>query len=111
MSMPVSEKLNMVKSILRIADNSEDDLITTYLNMAKKEILGWRYSHASDAPNDVPDEYEMTQVQAVINGYTQSGNEGQSHHSENGTQMTFDFSDMVNYIRKSVIPIARVIRG
>lgn len=111
MSMTLADKLAMVKSFLRIIDTSEDALLTTYLNAAGREILSWRYSNASSTPTDVPDAYEMTQVQAVINGYTQSGNEGQNTHTENGTTMKFDFTDMTNYIRKSVIPIAGVLRS
>ena len=102
------EKLAMVKSILRISDQTKDDLLITYLNAAKSEILGWRYSYAETTPDEVPAEYEMTQVQAVINGFTQSGNEGQNVSIENGIHRHFSYSDMVRYIRANVIPIARV---
>ena len=67
--MTSEAKLAMVKAILRIdsTDTSEDVLITTYLDMAAQEILGWRYSNANpdNVPETVPTEYEMTQVQAV----------------------------------------------
>ena len=78
--MTSEAKLAMVKAILRIddTDTSEDALITTYLDMAQQEMLSWRYSHANpdNVPETVPTEYEITQVQAVINGYTQAGVEG-----------------------------------
>lgn len=107
--MTNSEKLAMVKSLLRISDTSMDELLTTYLNAAKSEILGWRYSYDRDnAPSEVPAEYEMTQVQAVVNGFTQSGNEGQSVSIENGIHRHFSYADMVRYIRANVIAIARV---
>ena len=113
--MTEAEKLAAVKAILRIdaEDVSEDALIATYLMMAKSEILGWRYSNANPAtvPDDVPTEYEMTQVQAVINGYTQSGVEGQVLSIENGIHRHFNYSDMVEYVRAHVIPIAGVMRG
>lgn len=106
--MTDSEKLTMVKSILRISDTSMDTLLTTYLNAAKREILGWRYSYSDNIPEDVPTEYEMTQVQAVVNGFTQSGVEGQTVSVENGIHRHFNYSDMVRYIRANVIAIARV---
>ena len=106
--MTTFEKLAMVKDILRISDQSKDDLLTTYLTAAKSEILGWRYSYAGTIPDEVPAEYEMTQVQAVINGFTQSGNEGQNVSIENGIHRHFSYSDMIRYIRANVIPIARV---
>lgn len=109
--MTEAEKLTMVKSILRIEDNSEDALINTYLEAAASEILGWRYSYSDYTPQSVPKEYEMTQVQAVVNGYTQSGNEGQSVSIENGIHRHFDYTDMVAYIRARVIAIAKVGAG
>lgn len=115
MGMTIEEKLTMVKAVLRIdtSDTSEDALITTYLTFASREILGWRYSNANpdNVPTEVPTEYEMTQVQAVINGYTQSGIEGQVLSIENGVHRHFEYSDMVRYIRNNVIPIAGVLRA
>ena len=112
--MTAAEKLAMVKAILRIdaSDTSEDALIGTYLTMAGREIMGWRYSNANpeNVPEDVPAEYEMTQVQGVINGYTQSGIEGQILSIENGVHRHFRYSDMVEYIRANVIPVAGVLR-
>ena len=112
--MTAAEKLAMVKAILRIdaSDTSEDALIGTYLTMAGREIMGWRYSNANpdNVPEDVPAEYEMTQVQGVINGYTQSGIEGQILSIENGVHRHFRHSDMVEYIRANVIPVAGVLR-
>jgi hypothetical protein len=108
-------KLAMVKAILRIddTDTSEDALITTYLDMAQQEMLSWRYSHANpdNVPEAVPTEYEITQVQAVINGYTQAGVEGQVLSIENGIHRHFNYSDMVEYVRAHVIPIAGVMRS
>lgn len=115
MGMTIEEKLTMVKAILRIdaSDVSEDALITTYLTLASREILGWRYSNANpdNVPEDVPAEYEMTQVMSVIAGYTQSGVESQVLSIENGIHRHFKYADMVEYIRNNVIPIAGVLRA
>ena len=113
MSMTNADKLAMIKAILRLEDTSEDALLATYLDMAKREILTWRYSNANpeNVPDEVPVEYEMTQVQAVINGYTLSGNEGEVVHIENGTHFHFAHTDMMAYIRENVIPVAGVLRA
>ena len=112
--MTSEAKLAMVKAILRIdgTDTSEDALITTYLDMAAQEIIAWRYSHAKakNKPEMVQPEYEMTQVQAVINGYTQAGVEGQVLSIENGIHRHFNYSDMLEYVRAHVIPVAGVLR-
>ena len=106
--MTTAEKLLMVKSILRIDDTSMDSLLETYLNVAKSEIIGWRYSYVKVKPTDVPAEYEMTQINAVVFGFTQSGNEGQNVSIENGIHRHFSYPDMLRYIRANVIAIAGV---
>ena len=105
--MTANEKLDMVKTMMG-SDAPEDATITAYLNAAKSEILSWRYSYAASMPDEVPAEYEMTQVQAVINGFTQRGNEGQNVSIENGIHRHFAYSDMVRYIRANVIAIAKL---
>lgn len=112
--MTPEEKLEMVKTILWIdSDDTEDDmLLSTYLDMAEHEILGWRYSNANpeNVPESVPPEYDMTQIQAVVNGFTQAGVEGQVLSIENGIHRHFQYADMVEYVRAHVIPIAGVLR-
>ena len=106
--MTVDEKLAMVKTIMG-PDAPDDETILSYLNLAKTEILQWRYTFNPDAmPEDVPAAYEMTQVYAVVSGFTQRGVEGQSVSIENGIHRHFDFTDMVRYIRGNVIAYAKV---
>lgn len=106
--MTVSEKLAMVKTIMG-PDAPDDNTILSYLDLAKIEILQWRYTfNPDDMPNDVPAAYEMTQVYAVVSGFTQRGVEGQSVSIENGIHRHFDFTDMVRYIRGNVIAYAKV---
>jgi hypothetical protein len=106
--MTLNDKLDMVKAIMG-GDAPDDATITSYLGIAKNEILQWRYSYCpDDMPEDVPAEYEMTQVQAVVNGFTQRGMEGEITSIENGVHRHFAYSDMVRYIRGNVIAIARV---
>lgn len=105
------EKLSMLKSILGFGDNSEDATLTVYLTASQKEILAWRYSYSKDASSiiGVPGEYEMTQIFAVVAGYSQSGAENQLSHSENGISRTFKYEDMLAYIHSHVIPFVGVM--
>lgn len=106
--MSDTDKLSMIKSMLGFDDTSEDKRLTAYLDASKREILAWRYSYSTETPKEVPAEYEMTQVSAVV-VYSQSGAENQTSHSENGISRTFKYEDMIAYIRSHVIPIAKVI--
>lgn len=102
--MTADEKLEMVKAMLGLAeDDSEDERLAVYLSAAEKEIISWRYSYSGNAPKEVPEEYEMTQIMAVIAGYSQSGAEGQATHSENSISRTFNYPDMMHYIRRNVV--------
>ena len=104
--MTTTEKLAMVKTIMG-PDAPDDATIESYLTLAKTEILQWRFSFNQDEmPEDVPAAYEMTQVYAVVNGFTQRGLEGQSVSIENGIHRHFDFTDMTRYIRRTVIAFA-----
>ena len=107
-AMTDAEKLTMVKSMLGITDTSMDALLTTYLTASQREILTWRYSYG-EIPNSVPVEYEMTQINAVVAGFSQRGAENQTGHSENGIARQFSYSDMIQYIRSNVIPLCKVL--
>ena len=107
--MTAEEKLNMVKVIMG-GDAPDDNTISSYLDLAKAEILQWRYSfNPSVMPEEVPAAYEMTQIQAVVNAITQRGVEGQMSSTENGIQRHFKHADMKDFIRSSVIPLVKVI--
>lgn len=104
------EKLGLVKTLLSNDENiPSDEVLLAYLDIARHEIIGWRYSYAETTIEDVPSEYEMTQVYAVLAGFSQSGAEGELSHSENGISRTWKHADMIAYIRAHVIPIARAI--
>ncbi len=106
--MTIEEKLAMVKTIMG-PDAPDDETLTSYLTLAKTEILQWRFSYnPDDMPEDVEPAYEIVQVQAVVNGLTQRGMEGETTSIENGVHRHFQYSDMVRYIRANVIPYAKV---
>ena len=109
--MTKAEKLAAIKTILGFTDTSYDTTLNSYIDMAGSEIIGWRYSYSPNfsETTDVPTEYEMTQVHAVVAGFSIRGAEGQSLHEENSIRRTFKYEDMVAYIRAHVIPIAGVI--
>lgn len=109
--MTTDEKLTALKSIMGIEDTSMDGVLNTYLSLAQNEIISWRYSYASEdsTPTEVPAEYEQVQIFAVIAGYSQSGAENQTSHSENGISRTFKYEDMVAYIHAHVIPFVKVL--
>lgn len=104
--MTDNEKLIRLKLILDISETDSDALLGEYLAMAKDEILNWLYINSSipEDVTEVPTRYEQVQIQAVIDGLSISGAEGQSNHSENGISRTFVYEDMVAYVHAHVYP-------
>ena len=109
--MTDAEKLSAVKSILHITGSDEDALLNTYLSLASAEILSYLYGVNGDVPSGatMPTKYETTQIMAVVEGYSQSGAEGETTHNENGINRTFRNADMTEYIRRSVAPYVGVL--
>ena len=109
--MTNAEKLALIKAQLHISDDSLDTELNAYLTMAEHEILAWYYTNKGGVPGNVtsvPFKYEITQIQAVIAGFTHSGAEGEKIHNENGINRTFVYEGMVAYIRANVYPLAGV---
>lgn len=108
--MDIDDKVDMLITLLGVEKSRQlTNALEVYLDTASREIINWRYSYAESKPDKVPEEYEMTQVYAVIAGYSISGAENQTRHSENGISRVFKYEDMIAYIRGHVIPIARCI--
>lgn len=108
--MSMDEKMTMLRAL--IGDNDDQNAearLSAYLQAAGREIVAWRGNGMAGTVYEVPAEFEMTQIYAVIAGYGISGAEGQTQHSENGINRTFKYPDMIDYIRAHVIPMAVVL--
>ena len=105
--MDKSEKMVLIANLLGEPAVAPEK-IEAYLTAAEKEILAWRYSYSKQAVSEVPAEYEMVQIHAVIAGLSISGAENQTQHIENGISRVFKYADMIQYIRSNVIPLAGV---
>lgn len=109
--METSEKLQLLITITN-ASESDVNILSAYLNLAKTEILNWKYRHVGGIPDgvtDVPAEDENTQIFAVVAGFNMLGAENQNQHTEIGITRRFDYSSMVAYIRANVTSYAGAI--
>ena len=112
--MTTAEKLGYVKVILGISssDTTQDDMPTSYLNIAGEALLEWMYiNYADGVPStvtDIPGKYAIVQINAVVAGYNIRGGENQWKHSENGIVREWHYTDMMQYIRAHVNQIPKV---
>jgi len=110
--MTDAEKLLVIKTLL--SDGGEmpsDEKLNTYIALSKAEILAWKYHLVGGVPEtitDVTPTDEVSQIYAVVTGYTHAGAEGESQHIENSVHRVFIYEDMVGYIRNHVLPFVRV---
>ncbi len=108
--MTQAEKLQAIKTLLKISGTGSDAELTVYLSLAKQEILSWLYSgNTPETVTDVPERYEPTQIMGVIAGFGLQGMENQTSSTENSITRQFKYSDMLQYVRGNVIPYAVVI--
>lgn len=108
--MPTTDKLTQLKIFLKITGSEQDVELSAFLDFSKAEILSWLYNgNIPEGVVDVPVRYIPTQVMACVVGYGLLGAEGQIGHNEGGISRQFEYSTMVSYIRKNVIPYAKVM--
>lgn len=109
--MTTAQKLGTLKVILGITENTQDAMLTSYLDIANSAIIEWMYINYSAIPTtvtDVPDKYATTQIYAVVAGFNARGGENQWKHSENGIVREWHYSDMIEYIHAHVNQIPKV---
>ena len=105
-----AEKLAQVKSLMNITGTDLDAQLAVFLSFAKNEILAWLYSGKTpDGVTDVPAWYEPTQVMACVAGFGLQGLENQTASTENAITRQFKYSNMLEFIRASVVPYAQVM--
>ena len=108
--MTDAEKLTMLKSLLKITDTTQDATLAVYLTLARDEMLSWLYSGKTpEGVTDVPARYEPTQVMACVAGFGLQGLENQTASTENAITRQFKYSNMLEFIRASVVPYAQVM--
>ena len=74
----------------RIApDTDTDEVLESMLSTAGALILNRMYPFGYDEAVIIPPRYEQIQIQLATELYTQRGAEGQSSHSENGTNRSW----------------------
>jgi len=107
--MTNAEKLMYIKLQLNIEDDSLDNKLNAYLEMAEKEIVSWLYTNVKEPPNaSVPSKYDVAHIQSVVVAFGIEGAEGETIHHENGINRKFNYDTMVAYIRSHIYPYAGV---
>ena len=100
-----SEKLQRVKAM---TSETDENILLTYLEIAGERVLckAYPFNHDKKA---VPDRYANVQIEAAVYLLNKRGAEGQTYHSENGINRTYEAASIPDSILKSVTPYVGVI--
>ena len=103
-----------LRGIVRVLmeDNETDDsILDAYLDMAGQKILNRMYPFKTDYTDlEVPERYEMTQLNVGCYLYNKIGAEGQIQHIENGIHRNYGDADIPEGMLKDVVPFCQAIR-
>lgn len=102
--MTQSRQVSMLKSI---ANENDEDVLLSYLQIAGDIIIGRVYPFRDDV-TEVPDKYTSRQVE--IAGYllNKRGAEGENYHSENGINRSYESASVPASMLKDIVPFAGV---
>lgn len=104
--MTDAEKVAIIK---QMCDETDDDLISTYLDLAAQAILQKAYPYEEELPDEVPDRYVEIQLEAASYLINKRGAEGESVHLENTIHRHYTDADIPTTLLRRITPYAGVI--
>lgn len=101
------EILERLKLLLGITDDLSDALLLTYLDTARQKILDRVFPY--DSEKDLPKRYELKQVEIAVYLFNKQGAEGETSHSENGINRSYESADVPESLMRGVVPTVAVL--
>lgn len=106
--MNEQEKLAMLKVLLGITDSTQDATLTVYLSLAASKVLRKAYPY-DGTKTEVPSQYADKQCEIAAYLFNKRGAEGETYHSENGINRSYENADVPESMLKSVVPFVEVV--
>lgn len=104
------DKLSTLRILLGIEDESQDVLLSVYLDMAANALLDRLYPFSADPlSEEVPARYAGLQVEIAQFLYLKAGAEGQTSHSENGVSRTYESGGIPESLLGRITPFVGVL--
>ena len=105
------EKLSLLRAMVgtpNTEENWSDDVLTSYLTIAGRKIINRAYPY-DDTITDVPRRYGYLQCEVAAYLLNKRGAEGQTAHSENGVNRSYESADVPESMLSEVIPHVGVL--
>lgn len=103
--MTESEKLAMLENL---SGESDEGVLLTFLTLAGQKIIQRAYPYRTDI-EEVPGRYATTQVEIACYLLNKRGAEGETYHSENGINRSYENADVPDSMLSRVVPFVGVI--
>lgn len=104
----MSTRLEKVKAMVG-TPCPDDEVCSIYIEIAEQALLEKIYPFVTDlSEKTVPSKYERTLLQVAVYLINKRGAEGQTYHSENGVNRTYEAADIPPSLLKNVIPYCGV---
>lgn len=102
--MTNEEKITRLESLIS-PDTASPELLVSLLDIAEGIVLNRRYPFGSPEGAVVPTAYEHIQLQIAVELFSKMGAEGQTAHSENGINRTYEAADVSPSLLKRIVPL------
>lgn len=94
----------MKAQLALITDEQDNDILSAYLDIAGAKILERVYPYKHDDEISVPVKYQSTQIEIAAYLLNKRGAEGESAHSENGINRSYESASVPASMLKHVVP-------
>lgn len=105
--MTEEEKLIALRAMVGGSDTN--DVLSTYLKLAGRKIINRAYPYDSSV-TEVPAQYDTLQCEIAAYMLNRRGSEGQTAHSENGINRTYESADVPPSMLRCVTPHCGTVR-
>lgn len=104
------EKLTMLRVMVGQPNEGDwsDDVLISYLTIAGRKIINRAYPY-DDTVSEVPRRYGYLQCEIANYLLNKRGAEGQTSHSENGINRSYESADVPESMLSEVVPHCGVI--
>jgi hypothetical protein len=108
--MTLEKKISMLRHMMD-GDDTDQDILEVYLDLAAQKILNRMYPFRTDYEGlEVPERYVAIQLKIANYMMYKRGAEGEIQHIENGIHRNYGSADIPDGMLAEVVPYAQVIR-
>lgn len=102
--MDNTEKLKRLAALIS-PDTATDDLLLYLLEQSEGIVLNRRYPFGAPEGATVESRYEHIQLQIAVELFSKMGAEGQTAHSENGINRSYEAADVSPSLLRRIVPL------